>query len=186
VTPVRAVLRIAAVARPATRAAAETQRGPAIVDAVRIVAWLSITAGLIHAVATVDHFGHWWAYGVFFMALTYGQVLWGVALLRGRAADRALLVGALANGAIVAVWLFSRTVGVPIGPDGGGVETVGTMDVSVTLVQLVLIAYVAAIVRPSLRGLRGFRALLGVHRIRFAMMLASASFFAALLGGHQH
>ena len=152
----------------------------------RIVAWLSITAGLIHAIAMVDHFDHWWAYGVFFMALTYGQVLWGIALLRGRASDRALLIGALANAAIIAVWLFSRTVGMPIGPEGGSAEPVGTMDVAVTLVQLVLIAYVAAIVRPSLRGLRGFRALLGVHRIRFTVMLGSASFFAALLGGHQH
>ena len=82
-TSARVVLRLAAVARPVRRAAAATYRGPAIVDAVRIVAWLSITAGLIHAVAMIDHFDPWWAYGVFFMALTYGQVLWGIALLRG-------------------------------------------------------------------------------------------------------
>ncbi|MEY2516113.1 MAG: hypothetical protein QOJ89_3471 [bacterium] len=185
-TPIRAALRLTAVARPSPRDAPATQRGPVIADAVRIVAGLSIAAGLIHAVAMVDHFGHWWAYGAFFMVLTYGQVLWGVALLRGHAGDRALIAGALANAAIIAVWVLSRTVGIAVGPDAGSPEPLGTMDIATALVELGLIAYAVAIVRPSIRGLRGFRALLGVHRIRFAMMLGSASFFAALLGGHQH
>jgi len=169
---------------PAQLAGAD--RTPVIADAIRIVAWLSIAAGLIHAMATVDHFGHWWAYGVFFVVLTYGQVLWGVMLLRGSGADRALLIGAIANLAIVAAWLFSRTIVVPLGPEASTTEPFGVMDIAVTLDQLVLIACVAAILRPRLLVSRGFRTLLGVHRMRLAVMLASATVFAALLGGHQH
>ena len=60
------------------------------------------------------------------------------------------------------------------------------MDVAATLDQLILVAYVALIVRPALRAVRGLRTLLGAHRIRIGMMLCSASFFAALLGGHAH
>ena len=61
------------------------------------------------------------------------------------------------------------------------------MDVAATVDQLVLVAYVAVILRPDLRTVRGLRALLGVHRIRIGMMLCSASVFAALLGGgHAH
>ena len=157
-----------------------------IADAVRIVAWLSIAAGTIHAVATIDHFSHWWLYGVFFLALTYGQVLWGVALLRNPVSDRALRLGAIANLAIVVAWLFSRTIGVPIGPEAGSPEPIGTMDGAVVLVQLVTVAYVAMIIRPTLRVVRGLRVLIGAHRMRIGMMLASASVFAALLGGHQH
>jgi hypothetical protein len=157
-----------------------------IADAVRIVAWLSIAAGAIHAIATIDHFSHWWLYGVFFLALTYGQVLWGVALLRNPVSDRGLRLGACANAAILAVWLYSRTIGVPLGPEAGSPEPVGTMDVAAMLDEVVLIALVALIVRPSLRVVRGLRALIGVHRLRLGMMLASATFFAALLGGHQH
>lgn len=157
-----------------------------IADAVRIVAWLSIAAGTIHAVATIDHFSHWWLYGVFFLALTYGQVLWGVALLRNPVSDRALRLGAIANLAIVVAWLFSRTIGVPIGPEAGSPEPIGTMDGAVVLVQLVTVAYVAMIIRPTLRIVRGLRVLIGAHRMRIGMMLASASVFAALLGGHQH
>jgi hypothetical protein len=161
-------------------------RPHAIADAVRVVAWLSIAAGAIHAIATIDHFSHWWLYGFFFLALTYGQVLWGIALLRNPVSDRNLTHGAIANLAIVAVWLCSRTLGVPIGPDGGRTEAVGVMDVAATLDQLVLAVMIAMIVRPHLRTTRGLRVLIGAHRMRIGMMLASASVFAGMLGGHHH
>lgn len=152
-----------------------------------MVAGLSIAAGVIHAFAMIDHFSHYWLYGVFFLVLTYGQVLWGLALLRRPVSDRGLAAGALANLAIVAVWVISRTIGVPLGPDDGRPEAVGSMDVAATLDQLALAAYVAAVLRPRLRGVRGFKALLGRHRVRIGSALASASVFAALLGaGHHH
>ncbi|MBA3747056.1 MAG: hypothetical protein H0W96_06125 [Solirubrobacterales bacterium] len=168
------------------RSATSSPRTPEIADAVRIVAGVSIAAGLIHAIASIDHFTHWWAYGVFFLLLTYGQVLWGVALLRRPAGDRTLRNGALANIAIVVVWLYSRTIGLPLGPEAGHRQPVGVMDVAASLDQLVLAAYVAAILTPRLRAVRGFSALLGRHRVRIGMALSSATFFAALLGGHQH
>jgi len=162
------------------------ERPAVIADAARMVAWLSIAAGLIHAIAMVDHFTHYWAYGVFFLALTYGQVLWGVGVLRRNVDDRTLTIGAFANLAIVAVWLWSRTIGVPIGPEAPGTEPIGSMDVAATIAQLALVAYVAVIVRPDLRVRRGLRALVGPHRVRIGLALSSACFFAALLGGHQH
>ncbi len=163
-----------------------TDRPAPVADAAKVVAWLSISAGAIHAVAAIDHFSHWWLYGAFFVALTYGQVLWGVSLLRKTPSDRNLTIGALGTLGIVAVWLFTRTVLVPFGPEAGSAEPVGVMDVAVTLEQVVLVAYVAVIVRPAVRATRGLRVLLGPHRIRLGMMLCSASFFAALLGGHSH
>lgn len=119
-------------ARRAAPAAPDATVAVAIGEAVRIVAGLSLAAGAIHAIAMADHLSHWWLYGVFFLVVTYGQVLWGVALLRGRVGDRGLARGAYANLAIVAVWLVSRTLGVPIGPDAGSTEPVGVMDVAAT------------------------------------------------------
>jgi hypothetical protein len=172
--------------RAGARAALTPERSAPVADAIRIVAGLSIAAGAIHAIAMIEHFSHYWLYGVFFLVLTYGQVLWGIALLRRRVVERALTAGAVANVAIVAVWVLSRTLGVPVGPDAGRPEAVGAMDVVATLDQLVLAAYVAAIVRPRLRTGRGFRALMGAHRMRIGIALGSASLFAALLGGHHH
>lgn len=156
-----------------------------LADALRIAGFLSVAAGLIHAIAMIDHLSHFWLFGVFFLVLTYGQVLWGIALLRGRATDRRLRLGALANLAIVAIWLVTRTLGVPIGPDAGDREPIGPMDVAAMLDQLVLVAYVGLLLRPALRDGR-LRVLLGSHRIRFGIMLCSASVFLALLGGHRH
>jgi hypothetical protein len=167
------------------RALAEDRPAP-IADAAKVVAWLSLSAGAIHAIAAIDHFSHWWLYGAFFLVLTYGQVLWGVALLRKAPSDRALAIGAYANLAIVAVWLFTRTIGVPLGPQAGSTESVGVGDGAAVLVQLVLVAYVALVVRPELRSARGLRVLIGAHRMRIGMMLCTASFFAAMLGGHSH
>ena len=185
--PAEAALRAATdgTGAPGRRALALDRPAP-IADATKVVAWLSITAGAIHAIATIDHFSHWWLYGAFFLVLTYGQVLWGISLLRKTPSERSLTLGAKANLAIVGVWLLSRTIGVPIGPEGGSTEPVGVMDVAATLDQIALVAYVALIVRPGLRAVRGLRVLLGAHRIRLGMMLCSASFFAALLGGHTH
>jgi hypothetical protein len=160
-------------------------RAAQLADALRIAAWLSIAAGLIHAIAMIDHFSHYWLFGVFFLVLTYGQVLWGIALLRGRATEQMLRSGVLANLAIVAIWLVSRTAGLPFGPNAGDPEAVGPMDVAATLDQLVLVSYVALLLVPELRDGR-LRALIGCHRMRFGIMLCSASVFTAMLGGHQH
>jgi len=164
-------------------ARADAYRTLQLADAVRIAAWLSIAAGLIHAIAMVDHFSHYWLFGVAFLALTYGQILWGLALLRGRGDARLLRAGALAN---LAVWLVSRTLGLPLGPEAGQPEPAGPMDVAATLDQLVLVAYVAVVLRPRLADRRGLRVLIGRHRVRLGMMLCSASVFTALLGGHAH
>ncbi len=172
--------------RPARTGAPPAERPAVVADAVKIVAWLSLAAGVIHAVAMIDHFSHWWLYGLFFMVLTYGQVLWGAGLLRKPATDRNLRFAAYANLAIVAVWIYSRSIGVPIGPEAGSPEPVGVMDVAAALDEIALAVYVAVIVRPELRIVRGLRTLLGVHRIRLGMMLCSATVFAALLGGHAH
>lgn len=175
----------AAVAATAPDPSLERYRAAQFADALRIAAWLSIAAGLIHAIAMIDHFSHYWLFGVFFLVLTYGQVLWGIALLRGRATDRMLRSGALANLAIVAIWLVSRTAGLPFGPNAGDPEAVGPMDVAATLDQLVLVSYVALLLVPKLRD-GGLRALIGRHRMRCGIMLCSASVFTAMLGGHQH
>ncbi|MEO6714193.1 MAG: hypothetical protein ABIM89_12295 [Mycobacteriales bacterium] len=158
----------------------------ALGDAVRIAAGLSLTAGVVHAIATVDHFSHYWLYGVFFMVVTYGQVLWGIALWRNRASARALRIGAYANVAIVAVWVLSRTVGVPIGPYTWDAEPIGLADAAATIDQLLLAAYVTVVLRPELRVVRGLRVLVGTHRVQIGMMICSASVFAGMLGGHQH
>ena len=158
----------------------------ALRECIRIAAGLSVSVGVIHAIGTVDHFSHYWLYGVFFMLVTYGQVLWGIALWRDRASARTLAIGAYANLAIVAIWLVSRTIGIPFGPYAFDAEPIGIADAAATADELLIAAYVAVILLPRLRTVRGLRVLRGPFRVHIGMMMCSASVFAGILDGHGH
>jgi len=147
---------------------------------------ISIAAGFIHAVAMVDHFDHHWLYGVFFLVVTYFQVLWALWVYRHPGDHRALTAGAIVSLAIVAVWLVSRTVGTPVGPDAGDPESVGAMDVVATLDQLVLAGLIVTILKPTGQVTRRMAWISGAPSVRLGVMLCSASLFAMLLGSHAH
>src|SRR4051794_31118030 len=83
---------------------------------------LAIAAGMIHAVAAVGHAEHW-LFAAFFATLAVAQCTWGALVYRG--ADRRLLVaGAWGSAAVAALWLVTRTVGLPFGPHAGSPEAV--------------------------------------------------------------
>lgn len=147
---------------------------------------ISAAAGVIHAVAMVDHFDHYWAYGVFFLLVTYFQVLWAVWVYRHSGDRRALTAGAIVSIAISAVWLVSRTVGVPIGPEAGDPERIGAMDVVATVDQLVLAGLLVTLLTPAGWFGRRLAWISGATAVRMGVMLCSASLFAMLLGSHAH
>jgi hypothetical protein len=102
------------------------------------------------------------------------QVVWA-ALVHRRPADRRLLIlGAVANVAVAAAWLVSRTTGLPIGPHAGTPEAAGVKDVLATADELALALVVAVVLRRlSPRALGAL-----------AWTLAGASALGALLPGH--
>jgi hypothetical protein len=77
---------------------------------------LSWTAGLIHISAAVSHFRIEPAEGVFFELLATAQLLWGLALYRSPS-RRLLSVGFVVSLAVVALWMVSRTCGIPLGDE---------------------------------------------------------------------
>jgi len=97
--------------------------------AVTTVALFSAAAGFIHAVVTPEHFAEARVIGVFMLAVTVGQMAVVVAALNRP--SRALWVAAGAgNAAVVAIWVLSRTVGVPVGPEPWTPEAVGFLDLA--------------------------------------------------------
>lgn len=178
---------------PAADAACSPEAAPPAGDALRVrsqalvtLAMLSVAAGVIHAVAMVDHFDHYWLYGVFFLVITYAQALWGIWVYRHPQSRRVLAAGAAGNLAIVAVWIVSRTVGVPVGPDTWSPERIGAMDVVATVDQLALAAIALSLVAPASRLGASFARAATDHTMRLGVMLCSASLFSILLGSHQH
>jgi hypothetical protein len=147
---------------------------------------LSMFAGVIHAKALFDHVGHYWLFGACFGALTYAQVLWAVWIYRRPNDRRSLLPAAVASLAVIAVWVVSRTVGLPIGPWAGLPEPLGVADVTASLDEVVLAGVILAMLRPDRRIAARLAWLNGANCVRVGWMLAALSLLAVLLGSHTH
>ena len=69
-----------------------------------------------------------------------------------------LVVGLVGNALVVLVWLASRTIGLPIGPEAGAAEPAAFVDVLSTILEIAIVAGAAGLLlrgRPttSVRGL---------------------------------
>jgi hypothetical protein len=162
------------------------EREAAAADARILAGALSAVAGLIHVKAMVDHAGHYWLFGALFGVVACAQIALALALWRTRVSDRLLVAAAVATVGVIAVWLVSRTFGLPIGPWAGEAETLGVSDVIATLTEATFIAVVSAIVRPDGRVGRRLQWLTGGHAVRLGVALGSAGVLAAAFGGHSH
>jgi hypothetical protein len=94
-----------------------------------------------------------------------------------------LKLAAVGSAAVALLWIFSRTTGVPFGPDAGKVSSVGVADTIATLQELAFAAIAAVVVWRDERRLAWLSGPLGV-RLTFAVL--SLTLFMAALGGHQH
>jgi hypothetical protein len=92
-------------------------------DATLVARWVaagaSTTAAAVHLYVTPDHLREWWLYGGFFVAVTVAQALLAVLLLRGPGVG-VVLLGIWGTVGLIAIYVISRTAGLPITPPGGG------------------------------------------------------------------
>ena len=126
------------------------------------VALFSAGAAGIHFAVTEVHFEEYWLFGAFFLALGWFQTLWAI-LVVASPHRLVFLIGALANGATVALWTVTRTTGIPIGPNAGMPEAAEMVDVLSTVFEiLVVLGCVLLLTRgPASRYLSGRRVLAG-------------------------
>jgi len=99
---------------------------------------LSAAAATIHASVSAQHFREAFIFGVFFLAASSAQAGWAVLLI-SRPSRPILVVGAAGNAAVIMLWTVTRTVGLPVGPEPWRPETIGTLDVISTLLELALV-----------------------------------------------
>jgi hypothetical protein len=118
------------------------------VPLIAIAASLSLGAAAIHFAAIESHFDEFAPYGFAFIGLAWFQAIWAqVYLLRpGR---RAALIGAAVNVGVVGVWLISRAVGLPFGPEAGVPQAVGFPDLLATSFEMVLIGVLGTALLPA-------------------------------------
>jgi hypothetical protein len=135
---------------PPRATAAALRARPIAWYAAPAAALLSVGAGYVHLAYVDSHWRDWWAYGAFFLATGVFQVLYGLLVLR-RPRPLIALAGIAANLGIVGMYVYSRTVGVPMGPHQDVKETAGAIDASTTAAEIVLVALLLLLVGPRLR-----------------------------------
>ena len=112
-----------------------------------LCAGLSVGAGVIHQAVVPDHLAQWWVFGVLFFATALVQFAWAVAYLV-RPGRRLALAGVMINSGIIAVWVVSRSVGLPAGPAAGRPDQVGFVDLVATVLEVVLVGVLVARLLP--------------------------------------
>lgn len=154
-----------------------------------VARWLAalamLGAAVIHFAFAPSHFSDTTSHGVFFLVVGWAQLLGAIALGFDWKPQRPWLLGTAAlNSAVVAVWLISRTSGLP----GRDAEGVGFPDTLATVLEVVAVVAALAIAygwlsdrvvgRPSV-------AVVGVPTLA-VVAVVTASVVPALGGGHGH
>jgi hypothetical protein len=109
-------------------------------------AFASLGAGLIHLAVVSEHVAEWWLYGVFFLALGAVQIAWAVQTMEGDALSVPRLF-ATVNAAVIGLWVVSRTIGLPVGPEPWAAEPVGRADVVASALEAVVVVFLVVAVR---------------------------------------
>jgi hypothetical protein len=111
----------------------------------------SFGAAGIHFGAAREHFAEFTPAGAFMLVTGVAQFAWGVAVARGTS-ERIVEAGLAANAGIVALWVASRTVGLPVGPMAGVPEHIHGTDLVATALEMLLIVAVISAERTTGRG----------------------------------
>ncbi len=104
-------------------------------------------AGLVHLAVVPEHWREYLPFGLFFLVVGAAQLLASAA----RPTRRTQLGVALGQVALVALWLVSRTSGLPVGPEPWQPEEIGVADVVCVALEC---AAVLLLVGLAVRGAR--------------------------------
>ncbi|HET7278326.1 MAG TPA: hypothetical protein VFJ22_09630, partial [Dermatophilaceae bacterium] len=112
---------------------------------------LLLVAGLVgsaavHAAVVPEHLDQWPVAGAFFVLLFLVELALALAVLL-RLDRLVLVVTAWVSAATLLLWLVSRSVGLPFGPEAGVSEAVGLPDVACCLLELVTLAAAVIVLR---------------------------------------
>jgi hypothetical protein len=112
------------------------------------LALASASAALIHVMAASHHFSEWWLFGTGFVVMAVLQAASAVVFERFdfKLAPHAAIA---INLPIVALWVWSRTLGLPFGPEAGEPEAIGIADTLCSVTELVIVGGALALARGA-------------------------------------
>jgi hypothetical protein len=114
-------------------------------SAVLMIGALSVVTGIVHVGIAASDFQLSPSYTPPIAMMAAFQLGWG-GLVVLRPSRGALIWGAAGNALIVALWIASRTVGLPIGPQPWVPEPVGVIDVIAAVAESVVVLAASCVV----------------------------------------
>jgi len=120
---------------------------------ISVAALASVGAAAIHFAVAKMHFDEYTLFGVFFILSGVAQLLWPIWLLLRRWSPL-LVLGAVGNALIVALWAVDRIWGLPLGPEHWKPDPVGFGDVVASALEVVLVVCAVALVGRGRSGIR--------------------------------
>jgi hypothetical protein len=124
-----------------------------------LLAALLLGAGTIHVAMAPSHLGESALEGAGFLAAAWVQLALGVAVLLRAPSRRLLLAVAGTSVALIAVWLVSRTAGLPFGAHAGHAESISVVDGVCVALEAVAALVTAAKLAGLASGLLRSRAI---------------------------
>ena len=116
-----------------------------------VIATLSVAAAGTHFAVIQEHLGEFALFGFLFLALSWFRAVWPILYIVRRSTWLGW-IGVLINFGAIAVWIWSRTASLPVGPDPGQPEPVGPLDLTATGLEFVLGILLIVLLIPQLRG----------------------------------
>jgi hypothetical protein len=117
-------------------------------DARHLLVVSLVASAAIHVAVIPEHVVEWRAAGLFFASLTAGELFVAGALLaRPRRPDVLYAAAAISIGPLL-LWLYSRTIGLPFGPEPGAPEGVGVPDCMACALEVISLVAVVLLLRP--------------------------------------
>jgi hypothetical protein len=114
-----------------------------MIPGARVVAYclaiLSAATAVIHFAVAGAHFQEYWVFGIFMLVVAWLQLLWAAGVVV-KPARWLLWAGAVVDGAVIIIYVGTRTVGDVIGPTPREVEPVGFGDVLCTVLEALVVA----------------------------------------------
>jgi hypothetical protein len=120
---------ITSVAEPLTG-----QAGPVSVAVIGL-----LTAAAIHVSVVGEHLHEWVPFGIALAAMGFAEAFLAVSLAQ-RPSRRCWITVCIVSFATAALWVLSRTAGLPIGPDPWHPEVIGRADTIATVAEIVSVA----------------------------------------------
>ncbi len=124
-------------------------RSPGRTDALRTLLVLGLVgSAVIHAAVVPEHLTEWSAAGSFFVLLAATEAfVAGVLLLEPRLRVSAPLAAAAVSAGPLLLWFWSRSTGLPFGPEPGEPEAIGLADCAACLLEVVTLVLAVVLLR---------------------------------------